>query len=185
MSAITTVPGLVAGVWAIDPTHSEVSFSVRHLMVSKVRGTFRTFFGELKVAENLLESSVSATIDLNSIDTNEPNRDAHLRSADFFEVEKYPAMTFVSTAIRSDGDDYVLVGDLSLKGVTRPVELELEFNGVGNDPWGGTRAGFSAETEINRSDFGVDIQLPLDGGGVVVGDKVKVVLEIEAVLQTP
>lgn len=185
MSAVTAVPGLIAGVWAIDPAHSEVSFTVRHLMVSKVRGTFRTFSGELKVAENLLDSSATATIDLNSIDTNEPNRDAHLRSADFFEVEKYPAMTFSSTAIRPDGDDYVLVGDLSLKGVTKPVELKLEFHGVGSDPWGGTRAGFSAETEISRAEFGVDIQLPLDGGGVVVGDKVKVVLEIEAVLQTP
>jgi polyisoprenoid-binding protein YceI len=182
-TAVSTIPGLVAGVWTIDPTHSEVSFTVRHLMVSKVRGTFRTFSGDVTVADNLLDSQVRATVDINSIDTREENRDNHLRSADFFEAEKYPEMTFVSTAIRPDGDDFILVGDLTIKGVTKSVEFELEFNGVGPDAWGGTRAGFSADTEISRADFGVDIHMPLDGGGVVVGDKVKIVLEIEAVLQ--
>ena len=183
MSTVATVPGLVAGVWTIDPTHSEVSFTVRHLMVSKVRGTFRTFSGDLTVAENLLDSSVRATVDMASIDTREESRDAHLRSPDFFETDKHPEMTFVSTGLRPDGDDYVLTGDLTIKGVTKSVDFELELNGVGPDAWGGTRAGFSAETEISRSEFGVDIQMPLDGGGVVVGDKVKIVLEIEAVLQ--
>ena len=182
-TATITIPGLTAGVWAIDPTHSEVSFTVRHLMVSKVRGVFTRFNGELTVGENVLDSAVTATVDMTSIDTREANRDAHLRSPDFFETDKYPEMTFVSTAIRPDGDDFVLVGDLTIKGVTKQVEFELEFNGVGPDPYGGTRAGFTAETEISRSDFGVDIQMPLDGGGVVVGDKVKVVLEIEAIRQ--
>jgi len=180
---ITEVPGLVAGTWAIDPSHSDVSFSVRHLMVSKVRGHFATFEGSLSIADDVLDSSVTASIDLNSIDTRDAGRDAHLRSADFFDIENHPKMTFVSTAIHAKGDDYVVAGDLSLHGVTKPVELTLEFNGVSADPWGGTRAGFSATTEINRRDFGVDITLPLDGGGVVVGDKIKVALEIEAILQ--
>lgn len=182
-TATITIPGLTAGVWAIDPTHSEVSFTVRHLMVSKVRGVFTRFSGELTVGENVLDSAVTATVDMTSIDTREANRDAHLRSPDFFETDKYPEMAFVSTAIRPDGDDFVLVGDLTIKGVTKQVEFELEFNGVGPDAYGGTRAGFTAETEISRSDFGVDIQMPLDGGGVVVGDKVKVVLEVQAIRQ--
>ena len=175
--------GLTAGTWAIDLAHSEVSFSVRHLMVSKVRGTFTKFEGALHIGEDPVNSSVEATIDLSSIDTRDANRDAHLRSADFFEVEKYPTMSFQSSGVRTTAHGFVVDGDLSLHGVTRPVELELEFNGVSADPWGGTRAGFSAETEISRSDFGIDISMPLDGGGVVVGDKVKVLLEVEAVLQ--
>jgi polyisoprenoid-binding protein YceI len=180
MTTATVIPGLAAGVWTIDLAHSEVSFSVRHLMVSKVRGTFTKFDAEITIAENVLDSSVRATVDMNSIDTREPNRDAHLRSADFFEIDRYPEMTFVSTSIRPHGDDYILAGDLTIKGVTKPVEFALEFSGVGADPWGGTRAGFSATAEISRSEFGVDLHMPLDGGGVVVGDKVHIHLEIEA-----
>jgi polyisoprenoid-binding protein YceI len=180
----TVVPGLTAGTWAIDPTHSEVSFTVRHLMVSKVRGTFTGFSGAITVSDDPFASSVEASIDMGSIDTRDANRDAHLRSADFFETETYPTMTYRSSAVRPEGDNFVVDGELTLHGVTRPVALNLEFNGVSGDPWGGTRAGFSAETEINRRDFGVDITMPLDGGGVVLGDKVKVHLEIEAVLQT-
>jgi polyisoprenoid-binding protein YceI len=179
----TKVPGLTTGTWTIDPTHSDVSFTVRHLMVSKVRGHFTKFEGAFDIADNVLDSSVTAEIDLTSIDTRDPNRDEHLRSADFFEVAQYPTMTYRSTAIRPDGDDYVVEGELTLHGVTRPVDLALEYNGTSSDPWGNTRAGFSATTEINRRDFGIDITLPLDGGGVVVGDKVKVALEIEAILQ--
>jgi polyisoprenoid-binding protein YceI len=177
------IPGLVAGTWTIDPSHSEVSFSVRHLMVSKVRGTFTTFEGAITVGENPLDSAVEVSIDLNSIDTRDVNRDTHLRSADFFEVEKFPTMNYRSTGVRVEGDRFALDGELSLHGVTKPVSLALEFNGVAGDPWGGTRAGFSAQTEISRNDFGVDISMPLDGGGVVVGDKIKVYLEVEAVLQ--
>lgn len=185
MSTTTTAaPALVAGTWAIDPSHSDVSFTVRHLMVSKVRGQFTKFEGAVHVADDPLASSVAATIDLDSIDTRDANRDAHLRSGDFFEIAKYPTMTYRSRAVRANGDAYVVEGELALHGVTRPVELALEFNGVATDPWGGTRAGFSATTEINRREFGIDITLPLDGGGVVVGDKVKVDLEIEAVLQS-
>jgi polyisoprenoid-binding protein YceI len=180
----TTVPGLSTGTWTIDPAHSEVSFTVRHLMVSKVRGTFKSFEGTIVVAEDPLASKVEASIDVTSINTNEENRDTHLRSGDFFEAETHPKMTFVSTAVQPKGSDYLVTGDLTIKGVTKSVVLELEFNGVSPDPWGGQRAGFSASTEINRSDFGISISMPLDGGGVVVGEKVKINLEIEAVLAT-
>lgn len=185
MSTVTAPAGLIAGVWAIDPTHSEFGFSVRHMMVSKVRGRFTKFTGEFTVAENLVESTVKATVDANSIDTNEENRDNHLRSADFFEIEKHPEWTFVSTGIKSKGDDeYVLTGDLTIKGVTRSTDWDLEFNGAGPDAYGGTRSGFTATTEISRKDFGVDIQMPMDGGGVVVGDKIKLHLEVEGILQS-
>lgn len=163
--------------------HSDVSFTVRHMMVSKVRGAFRTFAGTVTVADDPAASSVRATIDLASLDTGNAQRDDHIRSADFFEVATYPTMRFVSTGVRQDRDDYVLTGDLTLKGVTRSVELAVEPNGAGPDAYGGTRAGFTAKTEINRNDFGVDISMPMDGGGVVVGDKITVQLEIEAVLQ--
>ncbi|MCU1454394.1 MAG: YceI family protein [Acidimicrobiales bacterium] len=178
-----SVPSIPAGTWTIDPSHSEVGFSVRHLMVSKVKGRFTSFEGAITIAEDPLASAVTATVDLDSVTTNEPQRDAHLRSADFFDAEHHPKMTFSSTSVRPAGNDFLVVGDLSLKGVTRPVELTLEFNGQSQDPWGGSRIGFSAETEISRKDFGVDIEMPLDGGGVVVGDKIKVVLEVEAILQ--
>jgi polyisoprenoid-binding protein YceI len=152
-------------------------------MVSKVKGTFKTFEGSITVGDNPLDSKVVASIDVASVDTNEPNRDNHLRSADFFHAEDFPKITFESTSVTPDGGDFQLVGNLTIHGVSRPVTLKLEFNGVSPDPWGGTRAGFSAETEISRKDFGIDIELPLDGGGVVVGDKIKITLEVEAVLQ--
>jgi polyisoprenoid-binding protein YceI len=177
------VPGLVAGTWAIDPVHSEVGFSVRHLMVSKVKGSFKTFEGAITIAENPLDSKVEATIDASSVDTRDENRDNHLRSQDFFEVEKHPKITFTSTAVSPRGSDFLVAGNLTIHGVTRPVTLELEFNGVNADPWGGTRAGFSASTEISRADFGIEFNIPIDGGGVVVGDKIKITLEVEAVLQ--
>jgi len=181
-TAIDPVRGLRAGNWTIDPSHSEVSFTVRHLMLSKVRGTFRTFRGQITVNDDLQASSVTAEIDMDSIDTRDQNRDNHLRTKDFFEVEKYPTMTYRSTGVRADGDDYVVDGELTLHGVTRPVSLALELGGVGPDSYGGTRAGFSASTAINRNDFGVDIKMPMDGGGVVVGDKITIHLEVEAVL---
>jgi polyisoprenoid-binding protein YceI len=179
-----STPQIPTGTWTIDPSHSEVSFTVRHLMVAKVRGTFEKFEGTLTIAEDPLASKVEASIDLASINTRDEQRDAHLRSPDFFETDTYPAMTFTSTSVTPDGDDYTVVGDLTIKGTTRPVELSLEFNGVHPDPWGGTRAGFSAETEISRKEFGVDFEVPMDGPGVVVGDKIKVALEVEAVLQS-
>ncbi len=178
------IPGYIAGTWDIDPTHSTVGFSVRHMMVSKVRGYFRDFSGVVVTAEDPAQSTVTATIDLGSIDTRQEQRDAHIRSADFFDVENHPQMTFRSTAVRPEGADWFVDGELTVKGNTKPVTLALELNGFGPDAYGGTRAGFSAKTEISRAAFGVDIQMPMDGGGVVVGDKVTVELEIEAVLRT-
>ena len=179
----TQIPGYVVGAWDIDPVHSDVSFTVRHMMVSKVRGRLATFSGEIVTSPEFSDSTVTATVDASSIDTGNAQRDGHIRTADFFEVETHPTWTFRSTAIREDGDDHALDGELTIKGVTRPVSFALEVNGFGPDAYGGTRAGFSASTTINRSDFGVDIAMPLDGGGVVVSDKVQIALEIEAVLR--
>jgi len=178
------IPGYVAGTWTIDPVHSEVSFVVRHMMVSKVRGRFDTFEGTIVTAEDPLQSRVDATVDLSSVNTGEPNRDNHIRSADFFEVESHPTLTFHSTGVRPDGDNFLLDGDLTIRGTTRPVTLKLEVNGFGPDAYGGTRAGFSATTEINRNDWNVSYNGPIPGAsnGMVLSDKVTINLEIEAVL---
>jgi polyisoprenoid-binding protein YceI len=174
--------GLGAGTWAIDPVHSEVGFSVRHMMVGKVRGRFTSFGGEI-VATGDGGASVNATIDVSSVDTQNTQRDEHIRSADFFDAANHPNITFRSTGLRAHGGTTYLDGELTLHGVTRPVTLELEVGGVTKDPYGLLRAGFSAQTEIERKDYGISINMPMDGGGVVVGDKVKISLEIEAVLQ--
>ena len=185
LSAPTTVaiPGYRVGTWQADPAHSEIAFSVRHLMLSKVRGRFTSYDVTLVTGEDPLASSVSATIDLGSIDSGNQPRDEHLRSADYFEVEKYPTMSYRSTGIRQTGEAWIIDGDLTLHGVTRQVPLVVEVNGFGPDPFGGQRAGFSATAQISRRDFGIDLMIPLDGGGVAVGDKVTISLEIEAVLQ--
>jgi len=180
----TEIPGYVAGTWTIDPVHSDVSFTVRHMVVSKVRGYFRTFSGQITTAANPAESAAYAEIDLTSIDTNNAQRDDHIRSKDFFEVDTYPTMTWRSTGIRRDGDNWVADGELTLKGVTKNVPLRLELGGFGPDAYGGTRAGFSGTAEINRRDFGVNFNAALETGGAVVADKVNLHLEIEAVLDT-
>ncbi len=178
------LPGYVTGTWAIDPVHSEVSFSIRHLMLSKVRGRFSRFEGQLVTGDNPLDSRVEATVDLTSIDTNNPDRDAHIRSADFFDVEQYPTMTYRSTGVRAYGDGFIVDGELSLHGVTRPVPLALEVDGfLPTSPFGDTRVGFTASTDINRSDFGVKFNMVLDNGGLGLGEKVHVTLDIEAILQ--
>lgn len=177
----TGIPGYEAATWTIDPVHSEVGFSVRHMMVSKVRGRFGTFSGELVTADDPTKSSVTAEIELSSINTGQEQRDAHIRSADFFEVETYPTMTYKSTGVRVEDGEYVLDGDLTLKGVTKSVPLRLELQGFGPDAYGGYRAGFTAIGEINRSDFNISFNAPLQNGGVVVSDKVQLHLEIEAV----
>src|SRR6516225_13845 len=164
---LTGIPGHVAGTWSIDPVHTEVGFTARHMVVAKVRGRFRTFSGEIVTGADPLDSSVTAEIDLSSIDTGNEQRDAHIRSADFFEVETYPTMSYRSTGVRRDGDVYILDGDLTLKGVTKPVELALELNGFGPDAYGGTRAGFTAIGEINRRDFGVNFTAIMETGAVV------------------
>lgn len=183
MTAATTIPGYRVGTWEIDATHSDVSFSVRHMMVSKVRGRFNDVSGSVVTAENLRDSSVTAQIDVNSFDTGNAQRDEHIRSADFLHAAEFPTMSFRSTAVRGEGENVVVEGELTLHGVTRPVELDVEITGFGPDAFGGTRAGFSATTKINRKDFGIDIELPLDGGGVVVGDTIQVTLDIQAVLR--
>jgi polyisoprenoid-binding protein YceI len=182
VSTATGIAGYVAGTWTIDPVHSEVGFSVRHMMVSKVRGRFTKFSGKLVTGENPTASEVTAEIDMASIDTGNEQRDAHIRSADFFEVETWPTMTYRSTGVREQDGEYILDGELTLKGVTRSVPLRLELNGFGPDAYGGTRAGFTATGEINRRDFNVNFNAALETGGAVVADKVALHLEIEAVL---
>jgi polyisoprenoid-binding protein YceI len=183
MTTAVQIPGYIAGTWDIDPVHSDVSFTVRHMMVSKVRGRFGAFTGEITTGEDITASTVTASIDATSIDTNNAQRDGHIKSADFFDVENHPTWTFTSTGVRTDGDDIIVDGDLKIKGVTKSVPLTLEVNGFGPDAYGGTRVGFSGLAQINRSDFGVDISMPLDGGGVVVSEKVQIALEIEGVLR--
>lgn len=174
---------LAAGTWTIDPVHSSVGFSVRHLVVSKVRGEFDTFSGAITVAEDGTPS-VRAEIAVDSINTRNEQRDAHLKSADFFDAQNHPVATFASTAVRADGDRYVLDGDFTLKGITRPISLDLEFNGVNPGMGHGEVAGFEASVVLNRKDFGIDIDMPLETGGAVVGDKVTITLEIEALKQS-
>lgn len=174
---------LPAGTWKIDHAHSVVGFSVRHMMVSKVRGRFEKFDATLTVAEDPSGSSVEAVVDAASINTDNADRDAHVRSADFFDTDNHPEFRFTSTGLRASGDGFVLAGDLTVKGTTRPVELALEFNGTTKDPWGMTRAGFSASTQISRKAFGVDIEMPMDGGGVVVGDRITIDVDAEFTLQ--
>lgn len=171
----TTPAGIVAGTWTIDPAHSEVGFTVRHLM-TKVRGQFESFEGTITTGGELADTKAEATIDLNSINTRDAQRDGHLRSGDFFDVENSGPMTFTSTAF----DGTTAKGELTIKGVTREVELDVEFLGVETDPFGNTKIGFEATTEINRKDFGVDFNIPLDGGKLLIGDKVGISLSIQA-----
>jgi polyisoprenoid-binding protein YceI len=179
------IPGYTTGRWRIDPGHSDVAFTVRHLMVSKVRGHFTRIEGELVLAPDPLTSTVTATIDLRSIDTNNPQRDDDLRSANFLEIQAHPTMTYRSTGIRHGEDGFDVDGELSLHGVTRQVPLALVVNGFTRDPYGGTRAGFSATAEIDRKDFGITANIPMDGGGVVIGDRIQIYIEIEAILNPP
>ena len=174
--------GLVPGTWTIDTTHSEVGFTVRHLM-SKVRGHFATFEGEIHVGEQPGESSARATIDLASVDTRNTDRDTHLRSSDFFGVEDGSTMTFVSTGLSLDGGAYLLTGDLTINGTTKPVELDVDFLGIGTDPWGNLRAGFEATTKISRKDWGISFNIPLEGDKLMIGDTVNIAISVEAVHQ--
>ncbi len=169
--------------WSFDPVHSHVGFSVRHLMISKVNGSFKVWSGTLITDEaNPQASSVEVEIDAASIDTQEPKRDEHLRSADFLDVANYPKLTFKSTkVVKEDDENYKVTGLLTIRGVSKEVVLDTEFAGQQKDPWGGTRAGFSAKTIIHRPDFGLTFNMPLEGGGVVVGEKVTITLEVQAV----
>src|SRR3954454_14328524 len=174
---MTSVSELSPGTWTVDPAHSEVGFVARHLMVSKVRGSFTEFEATVLVGDSFDTSTVQATVQLGSIDTGSADRDTHLKSADFLHTADHPVMTFPSTSVSSDK----LVGVLAIKGVTRQVAFDLDFAGVSADPWGGTRAGFEATTEINRKEFGLTWNVAIEGGGVLVGEKVKIVLDVQLV----
>src|SRR3954464_10641680 len=152
-STATQIPGYVVGTWDIDATHSTVGFSVRHMMVSKVRGYFRDFSGEIVTAEDPARSSVTARVDMDSIDTRQEQRDAHIRSADFFDVGNHTEMTFRSTPVKTDGAGGAAAGVLASEGITKPVTLDLELNGFGPDAYGGTRAGFTAKTENSHKAY--------------------------------
>jgi polyisoprenoid-binding protein YceI len=172
-----------AGTYDIDVSHSHVGFSVRHAMVSKTKGQFADFTGSIVIAEDPLASSVEVEIQMASIDTRDEKRDGHLTSPDFFDVEQFPTMTYRSTRVTPQGDRWLVEGELTVKGITRPVPLEVEFEGGARDPWGGTRIGFTAHAELNREDFGLTWNQALETGGVLVGKQVKIDLEVEAVRQ--
>jgi polyisoprenoid-binding protein YceI len=179
-----TPQDLPVGTWTVDAAHTSVSFTVKHLMISKVRGAFAGVSGQVVVPEDRFSSTVEVTIDPATVDTRDPNRDNHLRAGDFFDIANHPTWTFRSSQVRPDGDDeFVLVGDLTIRGVTRPVELEVEFSGVSKDPWGNLKAGFEAEAEINRKDWGLEYNAVLETGGVVIGEKVKLHLDVQLQLQ--
>ena len=169
--------------WDFDLTHSSINFHVRHLMVSKVHGRFTKWNGVLELDEqDLTRSRLEVTIDAASVDTQEPKRDAHLRSADFFEVDKFPTLTFKSTQITREADDrYRVTGDLTIRGITHAVTLDVEGGERVTDPWGGTRTGFSARTSISRKEFGLTWNVALEAGGFMVADKLDITLEIEAI----
>ena len=171
----------IPGTYTIDNAHTRVSFVIPHLVIAKVEGRFNEVSGEVVAAEKFRDSKVTATIPVKSIDTGIQQRDDHLRSADFFEVEKYPTMTYKMKSYSKAGDGYSAIGDLMLHGVTKEVTLTGNFNGVTKDPWGNTRAGFTAEGKLNRKDFGMVWNKALDSGGLVVGDEVWIKLDIECI----
>jgi polyisoprenoid-binding protein YceI len=174
------VPG--PGAFELDPSHSHVGFSVRHMMVSKVRGRFTSFTGAVTVADDPTVSGVDVTIDVAGIDTRDEQRDAHLRSPDFFDAEQFPTVTYRSTSVTAKGGGrFAVHGDLTVRDVTRPVELDVTYEGVAKDPWGNQRFGLSATTEIDREDFGLTWNQALETGGVLVGKTVKIEIEAEAV----
>ncbi|HWU28647.1 MAG TPA: YceI family protein [Microbacterium sp.] len=177
------IPGYRPGTYVLDPAHSEVTFSVRHMMISKVRGTFGVKEATLVAPENPLEAKVEAKVDVTSIDTKDENRDAHLRSADFFDVENHPSMEFVSTGTRVEDGDFLVDGDLTIRGITKPVTFEFEFGGFGTDPYGNYKAGASAKTVINREDFGLTWNAALETGGVLVGKEITIGLDLQGALQ--
>ncbi len=172
-----------AGVYTIDPSHSKIEAVARHLMVTKVRGHLAEYEGTVTVAEDPTQSSVELTMQADSITTGAEDRDGHLRSADFLDVENHPTVTFRSTSITQDGASWALKGDLTIIGKTNPVSLELEFLGVVTDPWGNAKSAFSASGEFNRHDFGLSWNVPLDGGGVLVSEVFKLEIEAQLVAQ--
>jgi polyisoprenoid-binding protein YceI len=181
----SSIPGYVAGTWTIDTVHTHVGFVIKHVMVSKVRGRFTEFSGTIVTADDPAQSTVSVSVQASSIDTDNDMRDNHVRSADFFDAENHPTLSFAATGLRYQDDQFLLDGDLTIRGTTRPVTLAIEEFGFGPGQQGGTKAGFSASAQINRSDFGVSYNGPIPGGGVALGEKVQLVIDVEADLVEP
>jgi polyisoprenoid-binding protein YceI len=171
--------------WAIDPAHSEISFKVKHLMITNVKGVFKEFSGSaIATGNDFITSEIDFSVNTASVDTGSADRDGHLKSADFFEVEKYPVMTFKGTSLKkSDDSNYVLNGDLTIKGVTKPVKLNVEFSGTMKDPWGNQKAGYSVSGKINRKDWGLNWNAALEAGGVLVSDEVTINADVQLVKQ--
>ncbi|MFL6287869.1 MAG: YceI family protein [Actinomycetes bacterium] len=182
----TTTIEQTTGTWTIDPSHTRVGFSAKHAMVATVRGQFNEFDGTLSLDGSAPEgSSATLTIKAGSITTGSDDRDNHLRSGDFLDIETYPELTFRSTGVRYEGgDDFVMTGDLTIRGTTRPVELKVDLEGLASDPFGNERIGFSGETTISRKDFGLTWNVALEAGGVLVSDKVKITLDVSAIKQS-
>ena len=170
------------GNYVIDLSHTHAGFAVKHFGLSKVKGEFTEVEGNLVIAEDPTASTVTATINTASFNSRDEGRDAHVRSADFLDVENFPTITFSSTNVKPDGDDWLVSGDLTIKGVTRSVDLVTEFEGAITDPYGLERIAFSASTEIDRNDFGLDFNAALETGGLIVGKTVKITLEVEAIV---
>ena len=169
------------GTWVIDASHTSLAFSARHAMVAKVRGSFGDYSGSFTIdGDNLAASSAELTIQTASIDTKSPDRDGHLKSADFLDVENFPTITFVSTAVKANGNDVVVTGDLTIHGVTTSVDVAYEFVGISQDPWGNTKIGFEGSAKISRKEFGLTWNAALETGGVLVGDEIKLNLDVEA-----
>lgn len=185
VSATRTVDGSevpVAGTWNLDPTHTTITFEVRHMMISKVRGAFSLAAGTIEVAEDPTQSTVEVAIDAASVESGTEDRDNHLRSPEFFDVEAHPEIVFKSSGVEVKGDAYRLNGELTVKDVTRPVALDFEFNGGLVDPFGNPRVAFSATTELDREDWGLTWNMALETGGVLVGKKIKLFIDAEATL---
>ena len=178
-----TIEGYRTGTWVIDPSHSEIGFSVRHLAISKVKGVFERFEGTVEAAPNPAESTVRVSIEVASINTKNADRDAHLRTNDFFAPDEHPTITFVSTGLRVDGSDLLLDGELTLRGVTKPVTLRGEFGGIATDPWGNVKAAASGTATINRHDFGVSWNSALETGGFLLGDDVTLHIDAQFTYQ--
>ena len=168
------------GTWVFEGGNSEIAFSVKHMMISRVRGSFREFSGEVVVADRPEDSTARVSIVANSIDTGMAYRDRDLRSPDFLDVENHPTLEFVATAIKPDGDDWALTGDLTIAGRTRPVTLAVEFQGAAVDPWGNSKIVFSASTEIVREDWELTYNKAIEGGGVLIGSTIKIEIEVQA-----
>lgn len=181
---MSTLPAELTGTWVIDESHSTVGFAVKHAVIATTRGKFTTYSGGATIDVAAPESSsLWVEIDASSVDTGNEQRDGHLKSADFWNAGEHPKITFKSTSVKLDGDDIVTTGDLTIAGKTAPVDVVWEFGGVAKDPWGNTKAGFEGTATINRKEWGISYNAVLETGGFLVGEKVKLVLEIEAAKQ--